>query len=167
MNRRATILMAVTAALGGCASLGGLGLQPPSFSVASTQDAEIRLMGPSLDRPLGGATLRLYARVANPNPIGLVLSRLRGNLALEGTRAAEVDFPLGVPLDAGEEAIVPLDVSVSFSELPGLADVVRTALSRGSVGYSLSGTVGVDAGVLGQPTFGPMLLLEGDARTGR
>ena len=41
------------------------------------------------------------------------------------------------------------------------------AATGGSVRYDLQGTVGVDAGVLGQPTFGPMSLLSGSMRVTR
>ena len=89
---------ALIAAHAGCASLGGLGtlVQAPRFSAAEGRDAEIVLRGPSRDFPLGGAAVRLHARVCNPNPFGLTLSTLTGDLFLDGTRAAAVDFPLGL-----------------------------------------------------------------------
>ncbi|HET8655226.1 MAG TPA: hypothetical protein VFL93_06905 [Longimicrobiaceae bacterium] len=59
----------------------------------------------------------------------------------------------------------PLDVAVSFSDLPRLATLLSQAVSRGSVDYQLRGTVAVDAGLLGQPTFGPMPLFGGSIRT--
>jgi hypothetical protein len=37
----------------------------------------------------------------------------------------------------------------------------------GEVDYELEGTVGVDAGRLGTPTFGPMLLTRGEVRVVR
>lgn len=147
-------------AYSGCATLG-LGIEAPRFSVASEQPAELRLLGPSVERPLGGAAVRLYARVENPNPVGLTLSRIAGTLLLEGTDAATADFPLGLPLRAGEVTTVPLDIGISFQDLPALADIVGRALTRGDIGYSLRGTASVDAGALGQPTFGPMTLLQG------
>lgn len=153
--------------LAGCASLGGIGILPPTFELDGQQTSELRLLGPSLQRPLGGASVRLYARVENPNPVGITLTRLAGTLRLEGTDAADADFPLGLPLTAGGSAIVPLDIAVSFSNLPGLADVLGRAVTRGNVAYSLDGTVGVDAGLLGQPTFGPMTLLDGSLQAFR
>lgn len=144
-----------------CATLAGVGIQPPRFAVADEQAAELRLLGPTLDRPVGGVALRLYARVDNPNPIGVTLSRLTGTLRLEGFDAADADFPLGVPLGAGASTVVPLDIAVSFANLPGLADVFSRAVTGRDIGYSLNGTATVDAGLLGQPTFGPMTLLAG------
>ena len=167
MRAAAAVLMAtlvlVTSA---CAELGNLGalVQPPRFEQDEAQPAEIRLSGPSLGRPLGGATVRIWTRVTNPNAFGFTLGTLKGNLFLEDTRAAEADFPLGLPLGARQETVIPLDLSISFSDLPGLADVVRRATSGDPIGYRLDGTVGVDAGRFGQPLFGPMTLLRGDLR---
>jgi hypothetical protein len=140
----------------GCATLEGLrGLvQAPRFEEAPGQPAEI----------LGGAGVRIYTRVTNPNSFGLTLGTLRGTLHLENTRAADVDFPLGLPLLAGEESVVPIDLSISFSDLPGLADVIRQTIAREPLAYRLEGTIGVDAGRLGHPTFGPMTLLSGEMR---
>jgi hypothetical protein len=150
------------AVLGGCAALGlGNVIQAPTFSVASGRQAELRLVGPSVGRPLGGAQIRLWAHVTNPNPLGLSLSAVQGALALEGTKAANVDFPLGVPLLAGQDTVIPLDINVSFSDLPGLADVAARLVTRSSVNYRLDGTVTVNAGALGSPRFGPSKLLDG------
>jgi hypothetical protein len=153
--------------LTGCASLSGIGIAAPVFSVASDRPAELRLVGPSLQRPLGGASLRLYARVENPNPIGITLSALVGTLQLEGYDAADADFPLGLPLGARQTTVVPLDISISFANLAGLAEVLARSVTAGDIGYSLRGTARVDAGVLGQPIFGPMTLLEGRVQAGR
>lgn len=147
----------------GCAGLGlGDVVRAPEFSVAQGRTAELRLVGPSSQNPMGGASIRLWAHVRNPNPLGLALSALEGSLALEGTRAANVNFPLGVPLLANQDTIIPLDVTISFSDLPGLADVATRLITRSNVNYQLDGTVTVDAGVLGQPRFGPSTLLRGN-----
>ena len=169
MYRRAIALLLLPL-LSGCAgALSTLAqvIQAPRFAVAREFQPEIRLVGPSSQRPLGGATVRLWAEVSNPNPVGLVLSSLQGNLALEGVRAADVSFPLGLPLSASQDTVIPLDISVSFSELPRLASMIPTALNRGTVAYQLDGTVGVDAGLLGRPSFGPMTLLQGSIQTRR
>lgn len=152
--------------LSGCATLGQV-IQPPQFEVAEQQPAELRLLAPSLRNPIGGVQVRLFARVTNPNPFGLTLSRLAGTLALQGARAAEVDFPLGLPLQAGGDAVVPIDVEVGFANLPALAESLPNAVARGAVDYLLNGTVQVDAGVLGQPSFGPTTLLRGTVQTRR
>jgi hypothetical protein len=150
----------------GCAALNELGalVQPPKFEEARDQPAEIRLLGPRSGLPVGGAGIRLWTTVTNPNAFGFTLGTLKGTLFLEESRAASVDFPLGLPLQAGAETTIPIDLSVSFSDIPGLADVVRRAANRQPLAYRLDGTIGVDAGRLGQPIFGPMTLLRGDMR---
>lgn len=169
MTRRIAPIVLGVALLAGCASLGALtsAIQPPTFDVASGREAEIRLLGPSIQNPLGGASVRLWADIGNPNPFGLVLTALNGSLALEGTHAANVDFPWGLPLLAGQDTIVPLDIAISFADLPGLGNVLNRAVSAGTVGYRLDGTMTLDAGLLGQPSFGPSNLLQGSIRTRR
>lgn len=160
---RVLVVLCAAMALPSCASLEGLRalVQPPSFR-QTDRPAEVRLAGPSADRPLGGATVRLWTEVSNPNPFGFTLGTLDGTLFLEGTRAAAAAFPLGLPLAAGQRSEVPIELSISFSDLPGLADIVRRAARREAVEYRLDGTIGVDAGSLGQPVFGPMTLVRGD-----
>jgi hypothetical protein len=156
-----------TLLLSGCATLGGLNLQAPRFEVANEQPSELRLLGPSAQQPLGGAVLRMYARVENPNPVGITLTSLAGVVRLEGHEAAQADFPLGLPLSAGQTSVVPLEVSIRFDQLPGLADVLTRAVTGSQLRYDLRGTARVDAGLLGQPSFGPMTLLEGTVQTRR
>jgi hypothetical protein len=176
MRAAAAIVGTIATALfaAGCASLDSLGslgrlVQPPIFAEAENQPAEIRLLGPGTDRPLGGATVRIWTRVTNPNPFGFRLATLRTTLLLDGARAATGDFPLGLPLAAREETVVPLDLAISFSDLAGLSRIVRSAADGQPVPYQLEGTIGVDAGRLGQPTFGPMQLVAGELarRAGR
>ena len=124
-------------------------------------------MAPSRTMPLGGAGVRIWLNVTNPNPFGFTLSTVNATLTLEGTRAADGDFPLGLPLAARQESEIPLDLSFSFSDLPGLAGALRKLAVGGSVAYELDGTVGVDAGRFGTPTFGPMLLTRGTMRVVR
>ena len=148
-------------ALQACASMGNLGtlgalIQPPRFEQVPDQPAEIRLQGVS------GAGVRLWTRVTNPNPFGLRLGTLRGTLYLEDSRAADADFPLGLSLAAGGDSVIPIDISISFSDLSGLGNVGRRLLARQALPYRLEGTVGVDAGRLGQPVFGPMTLIRGE-----
>lgn len=164
MRSKLILLALLTVIASACATLEQLrGLvQAPKFEQEPGRQAEIRVLGPSLSLPAGGAGVRLWTRVTNPNPFSLTLGTLRGTLHLEDSRAADVDFPLGLPLRAGSEATIPIDLSISFADLPGLANVVRRAASRQPLAYRLEGTVGVDAGQLGQPTFGPMTLLRGN-----
>ena len=160
--RGAWVLMFV-ASLSGCATLGALQnfVQAPRFDNAPDRRAEIRLTGRSTTAPIGGASVRLWARVRNPNAFGLTLSTLRGTLFLEDSRAATVELPLGLPMAAHAETEFPIDFAVSFADLPGLGDAIRRAFNRDPIGYRLDGTIGVNAGSLGAPEFGPLTLLRG------
>ena len=160
------ISLLVVVATAGCATLGPLAqiVQPPRFRQADNQPAEIRLIAPSLRNPTGGAGVRIWLEVTNPNAFGFTLSTVNATLALQGTRAATGDFPLGLPLRAGQQSVVPLDLTFSFADVPGLASVARQMATGGAIDYQLDGTVGVDAGRLGTPTFGPMLLTRGEMR---
>jgi hypothetical protein len=144
----------------GCASLDGLRafIQPPRFRQDDQRRSELRLVGTS------GAAVRIWTKVSNPNGFGLNLGTLRGTLYLEGGRAATADFPLGLPLPARGEEVVPLDVSVSFRDLPGLGEAVARALARQPVRYGLEGTIGVSAGGFGEQVLGPMQFLSGELR---
>ncbi|MFB3855281.1 MAG: hypothetical protein ACE148_15870 [Vicinamibacterales bacterium] len=73
-------------------------------------------------------------------------------------------MPVGLPLGAGISTVVPLDLSVSFADLPALADTLRATLDGESVPYLVEGTIGVAAGQLGTTTFGPMTILQGELR---
>ena len=147
----------------GCAAVTSLSqlIQPPRFEQAD-QPADLRFIAPSLSNPAGGAGVTLWIRVTNPNPFGFTLSTLDTTLLLEGQQAATGNFPLGLPLGAAQESVIPIDLTISFADLPGLANVVRRAVSDQPVGFQLDGTVGIDAGRFGQPTFGPMLLVRGE-----
>jgi hypothetical protein len=162
----AVLLVAAALTVGACAELGGLGalVQPPRFEQDEAQPAEIRLVSPSLSRPLGGASVRIWTKVTNPNAFGFTLGTLKGTLFLESSRAAAADLPLGLPLGAGQETVIPLDLSISFSDLPELASVIRRAAGGDPIAYRLDGSIGVNAGRLGQPVFGPMTLLRGNVR---
>jgi hypothetical protein len=166
MVRRLALVAVAGAVAAGCAQLNQLAalVRAPQFEQAPGHQPEIRVLSAGSGLPIGGAGVRLWAKVTNPNPFSLTLGTLKGTLYLEDSRAADVDFPLGLPLSAGADTTVPIDLSVSFSNLPGLAETIRRAMRREPLAYRLDGTIGVDAGRLGQPIFGPMTLLRGDVR---
>ena len=156
------LALALALALGGCATLQQL-VQPLSFSAAPGQQAQLRLLGPSAQQPLGGVGVRLWARVQNPNPLGVSLTHLTGNLFLENSQAGTVDLPLGLALQANGETTFPVDVSISFSQIPALAGTLGRALGGSAVSYRLDGRFSLAAGALGAFDFGPTTLLTGNA----
>jgi hypothetical protein len=169
MQQAKYVIPLVVVLSAGCAGLTQLAqlVQPPRFEQADGQPAELRLIAPSRAMPAGGAGVRIWLEVTNPNPFGFTLSTLNATLSLEGGRAATGDFPLGLPLAARDQSIVPIDLSFSFADIPGLAGALRQIAAGGSVEYELDGTAGVDAGRFGTPTFGPMLLTRGELRVVR
>jgi LEA14-like dessication related protein len=158
--RRISLALLLAIAFSGCAALEGLRafVQPPRFEQDDQQRSQIRLTGTS------GAAVRIWTRVSNPNNFGLTLGTLRGTLHLEGSRAATVDFPFGLPLPANGEEVVPIDVSVNFRDIPGLRQAIARAIARQPIDYELEGTIGVSAGRFGEQTFGPMTFLRGELR---
>lgn len=152
----------LTPALAACASLGiGSAVRAPEVSRVDAPAPRVRLLLPGPERPAGGAAVRLWARVENPNAFSLTVSRLDGDLFLGDAEGVAVAFPLGLPLLAGRDTIVPLDASLDFDDLPALGEALVDALSTGGIPYRLEATIGVDAGLLGQPVFGPSTLLRG------
>ena len=161
-TRAALVAGLALATLAACATLQQL-IQPLRFSSATGRQAELRLLGPSTGRPLGGLGVRLWARVQNPNPVGVNLTRITGNLFLSNSQAGSVDLPLGLPLPAQGDTTFPVEVSISFSDIPSLAGVLRQAIGGSSIPYRLDGRFAVGAGALGSFDFGPQTLLTGNA----
>lgn len=156
--------VAIAGTVPACATIGLGPIQPLSFEEADERGSELRLLPPSTSHPLGGAALRIWTRVRNPNSFGLTLTEVAGDLTLEGADALAVDFPLGLPLAAFQDTLVPLDVSIGFEDVPGLAGIAGTVIRGDALDYRLDGTFSVDAGSLGSPRFGPWTLLEGEVR---
>lgn len=158
---RAAVLATIVSVTPGCAAalqgLQGL-IQPPRFEQDQQNRSEIRLRGSS------GAAVRIWTRVSNPNAFGITLGTLQGTLHLEGSRAATVDFPLGLPLQPQSEEIVPIDISVDFRDVPGLGQAITRAITRQPIEFEVQGTIGISAGRLGMQTLGPMTWLRGELR---
>ena len=160
---RKLALVVGLASLCACATLGKLGafIQAPKFEQAPGQNPSVRLLGLTAERPLGGAGVRLWMKVTNPNAFGFTLAVLRGTLFLDESEAATSEFPLGLPLAAGSSTVVPIELSLSFADLPGLRDVIGRALDRKPIAYHFDGTIGVETGSFGTPVFGPMTFVRG------
>lgn len=165
--RRIAVTLACTVVVGSCAGLGLESLiRPPSFESVDGRGSEIRVSRPDAARPLGGAVVRVWTRIRNPNPFGIGLAGLTGDLYLDDAQAAEVDLPLGLPLPASGDTVIPVDIAVDFADIPRIAGVVRDALGGGSLPYRVEGTVGVETESLGYQEFGPGTVMSGTARVG-
>ena len=152
------MLAVIVASMPACETLQQLQafIQPPRFEQDDQSRSEIRLRG------VNGASVRIWTRVSNPNSFGVTLGTLQGTLRLEGSRAATVDFPFGLPLQARGEEIVPIDISVDFRDVPGLGQAISRAVARQPIAFELEGTIGIEAGRLGMQTLGPMTWLRGE-----
>ena len=157
---RVFVLMSAVTVMSACATLQSLQsfIQPPRFEQDRGNRSEIRLLGTS------GAAVRVWTRVSNPNSFGITLGTLQGTLRLEGSRAATVDFPFGLPLQAQSEDVVPIDIAVDFRDVPGLGQAITRAIARQPIAFEIDGTIGVDVGRLGMQTLGPMTWLRGELR---
>lgn len=155
-------LPALVCTIAACATLGLESLVAPRFESVDEPTSRLRVLPPGGGRPAGGASLRMWTRVENPNPIGITVAELAGRLYLEDA-PVEVDFPLGLPLEARGDTLIPLDVTIGFEDVPRLAEIAARALMLGDpVAYRLEGTIAVDAGRLGTPRFGPSTILRGE-----
>ena len=157
---KVALLAAIVSSAVGCATLESLRafIQPPRFEQDTQNRSEIRLRGTT------GASVRIWTRVSNPNAFGLTLGTLQGTLHLEGSRAATVDFPFGLPLRPQSEDTVPIDLSIDFRDVPGLGQAIARAIARQPIAFELEGTIGVNAGRLGMQTLGPTTWLRGELR---
>lgn len=157
---RAVVLAAMIVSTSACTALQQLQafVQPPRFEQDDQSRSEIRMRG------LTGADLRIWTRVSNPNSFGLTLGTLQGTLHLEGSRAATVDFPFGLPLQPRSEEIVPIDLSIDFRDVPGLGQAIARAVTRQPIAFEIDGTIGVSAGRFGEQRLGPMTWLRGELR---
>src|SRR2546426_993046 len=135
----AAVMVATTLA---CASFPQIGrlIQPPRFETAEDRASEIRLVGPRSGQPLGGAAVRVWTRVRNPNPFGVTLSTIRATLFLEDTRAADGEFPLGLPLLA--------QVSLQVEPRERVALIGRNGTGKSTLLRIISGEVSPDSGTV-------------------
>lgn len=157
---RAVVLAAIVASTAGCTPLQQLQafIQPPRFEQDDQSRSEIRVRGAN------GASVRIWTRVENPNSFGVTLGTLQGTLHLEGSRAATIDFPFGLPLQARSEKVVPIDISVDFRDVPGLGQAITRAVSRQPIAFEIEGTIGISTGTFGEQRLGPMTWLRGEIR---
>jgi hypothetical protein len=163
-SRRARgVAILLTLAAAGCASVASLlGISEPRFAVASGRASTLRLGGPSIQHPRGSATVRVWTQVSNPNSFGLTLTTLDGTLAFEGEDLVDVALPIGLPMVALADTVIPLDLTFGFESFSALGNVAMSLFTRDQLSYELKGTLGVSAGPLGEPTFGPRTWLRGE-----
>ena len=166
--RWSSLLLLTAAALlaYGCASVSGTAgmVQAPRLHPSSAHPAELAVSGD------GTGTVMAWARVKNPNGFPITLTKVHGLLFLADRRAARLDLETKLELKAREEVTVPLELRFGAREKgkdkdndAGAAAAVG-ATSGASVPYRFDGNLSVSVGDNLETVFGPLTLLEGQAR---
>jgi LEA14-like dessication related protein len=161
-NARILSTLLLAGAASACASInnGGSLVHAPRFREADDQRAQLSFSSSESPRT---ATLRVFAEVRNPNSTKLKLSKVKGSLFLDGQKAGEVDLELDLDMKPRQETAVPFDVEVPLDKAPALAQTLARSAEGPAVGYRVDGSMSVETDQ-GQPVFGPLTLLEGEAR---
>ncbi len=93
---------------------------------------------------LDGVTLALHYRIDNPNAVGVSLAKLGYALEVEGRPVFSGSLPGGLRVPARGAAPLVIPVRLGFAGLPAL---VEALLTRETVAYRISGSVGLDTPV--------------------
>jgi hypothetical protein len=140
MTRLALALLPLLVAASACLPGASL-VTAPTFEVRSATLA--RLEPPGVGG--GAAVVQLELSVRNPNPVGLRLAALDGELILGGRRVAAGRFPAGVSVPARGAGRLTLEIAAPLTGAPHLAGQMARLLAGESVAYRLDGAVAVEA----------------------
>ncbi|WP_293915351.1 LEA type 2 family protein [Deinococcus sp.] len=146
------LLAAALLGLPGCAPALRQVIQVPTFKVEQT-----RLTGLSLGSP-AIARVSIKLRISNPNPVGARLADIGGRFFLNGTDVGAINLP-NVNLPARGDTVQDAQLEIPVS-LQTAAVWLQVARGR-EMPYRLDGTFTADLGALGQPSFGPYTLAQG------
>lgn len=126
-----------------CAPTTGALFSPPTFRLADGGGPRlVRIDPPGVGS--GAAVFRFDLEVYNPNPVGLRLAALDGDLWLGGTRAAASSFPAGVTLAAGGTEPLVLELEVPLAGAPNLVTQLARLVTGETVWYRLDGALALD-----------------------
>lgn len=131
--------LAAGLALSGCAALNQIAasaFEKPrlTFRSASLQSVDLE-----------GATLGFEFDLENPNRFGLSVARLGYGVELEGARVASGEMPGGLKIPAAGKTAITFPVRIRYGDVPGIVSLLGK--QRDTIGYRLSGTVGVQTPV--------------------
>jgi hypothetical protein len=137
-------------------------LAAPTFRLVPDASRIVRLDPPGAFSE-GGMLVRVALRATNPNPIGVRLAELEGDLWLGGAAAAGLRFVGGLDLPPRGAADVVVEVAVPLGRLDALVGPLTDAVAGRPLTYRVDAVVGVD--VLGVPTrFPAMTIARGEVR---
>jgi hypothetical protein len=154
MKKIVIIGSALVLGLVGC--VGNL-VQTPKFEMREA--GLLRLNPPGLTGIAPEAVIRVVLEARNPNPIDLGLTEMKFDLFLDGKKVAAGGTP-GFNMKANAvPSNVPVDVSIPID--PSSLQSMFKIVTGSKVVYRLEGSFAVDAGALGKPRFGPVVLAQG------
>ena len=137
-------------------------LAAPTFRLVPDASRIVRLDPPGAFSE-GGMLVRVALRATNPNPIGVRLAELEGDLWLGGVAAAGLRFVDGLDLPPRGAADLVVEIAVPLGRLDGLVLPLTDAVAGRPLAYRVDAVVGVE--VLGVPTrFPTMTIARGEVR---
>ncbi|MFO8150283.1 MAG: LEA type 2 family protein [Trueperaceae bacterium] len=158
----ASLAAVAIAALVACVPGTEPALAAPTFRLVPDASRIVRLDPPGAFTE-GGMLVRVALRATNPNPIGVRLAELEGDLWLGGVSAAGLRFVDGVDLPPRGAADLVVEVSVPLSRLDALVGPLTDAVAGRPLAYRVDAVVGVE--VLGVPTrFPAFTIARGEVR---
>jgi LEA14-like dessication related protein len=127
---RASGLLALAAALGGCAGLGNI-LKDPDIRL---NQVVVRSIG------LSGGNLDLLVDVDNPNDFDLQGTEVELGFDVEGSHLGDVRYSDDFRVDRGARTTLTLPLRFEWA---GLGGAVRSALNQGEIPYEMKGQISV------------------------
>ena len=126
--RGATGLLALVAALGGCAGLGN-SLREPDIRLDRVVVRDVGLRGGSLD---------LQVEIDNPNPFDLRGTEVDLGFDVEGSHVGNLRYADEFSVERGGRTELTLPLQFEWA---GVGTALRTALSSGEIPYEMKGQI--------------------------
>lgn len=118
-------------------------VQAPTVAVGPDGARLVRLEPPGVGS--GSALIRVDLEIGNPNPVGLALAGLDGELFLSGRSVARSRFPGGLTIPARGNAPLTVEVEVPLNGAVGVADAMARLVQGQGVPYRLELALTVEA----------------------
>jgi LEA14-like dessication related protein len=126
--RRAAGMLALAAALTGCAGLGNI-LKEPDIRLSQVVVRSVGLSGGNLD---------LLVDVDNPNDFDLRGTEVELGFDVEGSHLGDVRYSDDFSVDRGGRTTLTLPLRFEWA---GVGGAVRTALGQGEIPYEMKGQI--------------------------
>lgn len=136
------LLMLLPVLITACAPGTQALVSAPTFTVIAAGTG-FRVVDPPGVGP-GTAVFDVRLRAHNPNPIGLSLASLDGDLYLGGSRAASAAFRGGVDLPAQGSGEITVEIRLPLAHAPHLIATLAKLIGGGATRYRLDASAGVN-----------------------